>query len=283
MPSSFVIAAVGSGGKTTALKKLACQAALRRDSGSVLLTASTHMYPVLPPESRVYLRDPDKETLCRELAKPGIVCAGRTARDEKLSALEPELFSAALQTASVILCEADGSRRLPLKLHSEWEPVLPARTDVCLITAGLSALGKEAGSCIHRYQLNPAWKARPDTRIGGEELALCVLDAVSSVMLPAEQDGSLCSLENRSFSGRLPKDRIRILLNQADCLLCPESGASSLAALQKEASIAVKILNERGLCCRMGSLLEDSSFLWDWVCAPGRLEKADLSAGRKSQ
>ena len=132
MPSSFVIAAVGSGGKTTALKELARQAALRNQNGAVLLTASTHMYPVLPPESRVFLRDPDEKTLCRELAEPGIVCAGRTARDQKISALDPELFSAALQTASVILCEADGSRRLPLKLHSEREPVLPVRTDVCL-------------------------------------------------------------------------------------------------------------------------------------------------------
>ena len=242
MPSSFVIAAVGSGGKTTALKELARQAALRNQNGSVLLAASTHMYPVLPPESRVFLRDPDEKTLRRELAEPGIVCAGRTARDQKISALEPELFSAALQTASVILCEADGSRRLPLKLHSEREPVLPARTDVCLITAGLSALGKEAGSCIHRYELNPVWKSRPDTRIGGEELALCVLDAVSSVMLPTEQDGRLRAPKKRGFGVRLSKERIRILLNQADCLFCPESNGSSLAALRKEASAAVRML-----------------------------------------
>ena len=49
IPSSFVIAAVGSGGKTTALKELARQAALRNQNGSVLLAASTHLYPVLPP------------------------------------------------------------------------------------------------------------------------------------------------------------------------------------------------------------------------------------------
>lgn len=198
IPSSFVIAAVGSGGKTTALKELARQAALRNQNGSVLLAASTHMYPVLPPKAG-FFSGSRRKTLRRELAEPGIVCAGRTARDQKISALEPELFSAALQTAFVILCEADGSRRLPLKLHSEREPVLPARTDVCLITAGLSALGKEASSCIHRYELNPVWKSRPDTRIGGEELALCVLDAVSSVMLPTEQDGRLCAPKSRGF------------------------------------------------------------------------------------
>ena len=90
MPSSFVIAAVGSGGKTTALKELARQAALRNQNGSVLLAASTHMYPVLPPESRVFLRDPDEKTLRRELAEPGIVCAGRTAREQKISALMVE-------------------------------------------------------------------------------------------------------------------------------------------------------------------------------------------------
>lgn len=283
MPSSFVIAAVGSGGKTTALKELAHQAALQNQNGSVLLTASTHMYPVLPPESRVFLRNPDEEALRLELSEPGIVCAGRTSCDGKLSALEPELFSAAMQAASVILCEADGSRRLPLKLHNDREPVLPPQTDVCLVTAGLSALGKEAGSCIHRYELNPVWRARPDTRIGGEELALCVLDAVASVLFPERLNDGLCSPENLLSSGRLSKDRVRILLNQSDCLFCPESGGASLAALQKEASVAVKILNERGLSCRMGSLLEDSSFLWDWICSPGLLQEADLPAGSKSQ
>lgn len=258
MSQAFTITAIGSGGKTTALKELAQQAFLRNQNASVLLTAAAHMYPVLPPESRIFLRDPDEESLCSELLKPGIVCAGRTAPEGKLSALEPRLFSAAVQTASVILCEADGSRCLPLKLHNAQEPVPPPQTDVCLITAGLSALGQEVHSCVHRYELNPVWKAQPDTRIGGEELAFCILDAVSSISLPGRQGSGIC----------LSADRIRILLNQADCLDHSESASDSPAVLQREAAAAVKILQAHGLSCRIGSLLTDSSFLWDWICSP---------------
>ena len=257
MKQAFTIAAIGSGGKTTALRELARQISDRAEKASILLTATTHMYPVLPPESRILLMNPGEEVLCSELSKPGIVCAGRTAREGKLASLKPEQLAAAAQTASVILCEADGSRCLPLKLHHEQEPVLPPQTNLCLITAGLSALGRTVRDCVHRYELNPVWKSRPNTRIGGEELAFCVLDAVSSVTLPKRQGFGVC----------LTKDRIRILLNQSDCLFHSERLDASLAVLQAEASAAAEILDKHGLSCKVGSLSEDSSFLLEWICS----------------
>lgn len=261
MKQAFTIAAIGSGGKTTALRELARQLSVRKETASILLTTTTHMYPVFPPESRILLTDPAEEALLSELKKPGIVCAGRTAREGKLAALKPEQLAAAVHTASVILCEADGSRRLPLKLHLEQEPVLPPQTDLCLITAGLSALGRTVRDCVHRWELNPVWKSHPETRIGGEELAFCVLDAVSSVTLPKRQGFGVC----------LPKDRIRILLNQSDCLFHPGCPNISPAALQREAFTAAEILNGRGLSCKTGSLSEDSSFLWKWIGFPAWL------------
>lgn len=271
MMHAFTIAAIGSGGKTTALRRLAYQLSERDKTASVLLTAATHMYPVFPPDSRILLTDPDEKVLRAELSRPGIVCAGRTAPEGKLTALTASQLAVSVQTASFILCEADGSRRLPLKLHSEREPVLPPQTGICLITAGLSALGKEAGSCVHRYDLNPVWRKRPDTRIGAKELAFCVLDAVSAVTRPGRQ----------SFDGCLSKDRIRILLNQSDALFPSESPNAPLSVLQKEAFAAMEILRGHGLFCRMGSLLKDSSFLLDWILAPGRLQQPDLSVKGK--
>ena len=52
--SPFVIAAVGAGGKTTALLHLARALSHR----AVLLTTTTHMFPVSPPLCRSLLLDP---------------------------------------------------------------------------------------------------------------------------------------------------------------------------------------------------------------------------------
>ena len=58
--SPFVIAAVGAGGKTTALLHLARALSHR----AVLLTTTTHMFPVSPPLCRSLLLDPPPSS-CR--------------------------------------------------------------------------------------------------------------------------------------------------------------------------------------------------------------------------
>jgi len=84
-----------------------------------------------------------------------------------------------------------------------------------------------------------------------------VLDAVSSVTTTKGQGRSVC----------LTKDRIRILLNQSDCLFHSGRLDASLAVLQTEASAAAEILNKHALSCKVGSLSEDSSFLLEWICS----------------
>ena len=51
-----------------------------------------------------------------------------------------------------MLVEADGSRRLPLKVPRAGEPVIPDNTDMILCLNGLTSLGKWAEDCCLRLE-----------------------------------------------------------------------------------------------------------------------------------
>ena len=225
-----IISAIGAGGKTTALLTLARALSDRR----VLLTTSTHIYPVAPPDSRALLIDPDADALLDALAAPGIVCAGRAASDGKLGALAPGLFRQAVRAADVTLCEADGAHRLPLKLHRADEPVAPLESDLCLIVAGLSAWGQPVCEAVHRYDRNLDWARDPERRVGADEVLYCVREAAAAC--------------------RLPREKVRVWLNQADT-----------PALYAQAAPLARILSAEGLDCRVGSLRYEPAALIDWV------------------
>lgn len=226
MNPSPCIAIIGSGGKTTAMLTLAKACPSQR----VLVTTTTHIYPMT--ESRELLINPTPEQLQAALSRPGIVCAGMTAKEGKLSGLPEDLFSQGRSWADLTLCEADGSRQHPLKLHKEGEPVIPAGCDLCLIVLGLSALGQTVSQAVHRWQLCPAWTE--ETPVSAEVLLFCAREAFRASCLPPEN--------------------CLVLLNQAE--------ESSQLAAAREVS---QQLQQEGLSCRIGSLKEDASFLAPWV------------------
>lgn len=227
-----IISAIGAGGKTTALRILAQALSGRR----VLLTTSTHICPVAPPDSRVLLTDPAADALMDALATPGIVCAGTAAPGGKLGALAPGLFRQAVRAADVTLCEADGAHRLPLKLHRPDEPVVPLDSGPCLIVAGLSAWGRPVCEAVHRYERNPEWAQDPQRRVGAAEILHCVREVADAC--------------------RLPRQRLRVLLNQADT-----------PALQAQATPLARILTAEGLDCRVGSLQNEPAVPINWMIA----------------
>ncbi len=228
--ASIQIAAIGAGGKTTALKALANQVSDR----SVLFATTTHIFPLSPEECRLRLTDPTAEELSVALSSPGIICAGSHAKAGKLGALPPHVLQAGLAAAEVVLYEADGSHRLPLKLHNPTEPVLLPSTDRCLVVAGLSALGCPVGEVVHRFALDPIWRDAPQKITGPEEIFHCILETAGA--------------------SKLPKDRIRVLLNQLDTVKDPRPVLQLMERLQAE-----------GLDVRGDSLHADASFLYDWV------------------
>ena len=130
-----MVALVGAGGKTSTLYALARQAA---DSGrTVVVTTTTHIlrHPGLP-----LVEEPTPERLRAALEEHGVVTVGTVFRGDKLSgAGTPEELRRA---ADVVLVEADGAKRLPLKAPAEYEPVIPPCADAVAAVAGKDAVGQ---------------------------------------------------------------------------------------------------------------------------------------------
>ena len=141
----MIIALVGSGGKTTLLKKMAAD--YRQQGKSVFVTTTTHMLA----EPDTLLTDDAGEILGR-LQENGYVMAG-IPEGEKIKALSRETFAAVCAKADVVLVEADGSKCLPLKYPNSAEPVIPEGVREIIVVCGLNALGQKAKDVCHRLEL----------------------------------------------------------------------------------------------------------------------------------
>ena len=154
----MVIAIVGSGGKTTLLKQMAKEywAAGKK----VFVTTTTHMFQ----EDDTLITD-DHEIILRTLERDGYVMAGIREGD-KIKGLSEESYLAVCAAADVVLVEADGSKRMPLKYPNSTEPVIPSNADEIIVVCGLQALGKRVKDVCHRPELvKSCLKIEDDTMI----------------------------------------------------------------------------------------------------------------------
>lgn len=228
MSTTHKIAIIGAGGKTTTLHTLAAH----KRSARVLATTTTHILPIYPPDTDRLCINPQAEELAAALSHPGVTCAGTRKAGEKLSALSPELLALAEQYADYIFYEADGARRMPLKLHSDTEPVILPGTEHCIIVAGLSALGRPLSACVHRYTMHPEWSNTPEHPVDAQIILTCIHDAIHASKLPAE--------------------RLTILLNQAD--VCPESCCEEILHSLQNLRCAAVSLQRDGLPTLLSNL-----------------------------
>lgn len=171
-----ITAIVGSGGKSTLLKTLGLE--LMRAGGRVLLCTTTHMFPVAGVPW-----DGSNRRLDAAPWKPGAahapgctckVCAGMSRGSIcQAGVLDPETgklsapaepIDQLAQRFDYVLAEADGSKRLPLKAHAAWEPVIPAATANVVWVVGASGLGKPVAEVVHRPELfcEPTDAATPE-------------------------------------------------------------------------------------------------------------------------
>lgn len=160
-----ITAIIGSGGKSTLLKTLGLE--LMRAGSRVLLCTTTHMFPVAgvpwDGSSRRLDAAPWKpgalhatDCTCEACAgmSRGSICQAGVLDPEtgKLSAPAEPLNELA-QRFDYVLAEADGSKRLPLKAHAPWEPVVPAGTANVIWLVGASGFGKPVAEVVHRPEL----------------------------------------------------------------------------------------------------------------------------------
>ena len=141
----MIKAIVGSGGKTTLLKKMAEEYCSQ--GKSVFATTSTHMLI----EEDTLLTD-DADAIIQVLNEKGYVMAGVEC-GQKIKALSEETYLAVCKHADVVLVEADGSKHMPLKYPNDTEPVIPINTEEIVVVCGLHALGKKAKDVCHRLEL----------------------------------------------------------------------------------------------------------------------------------
>ena len=140
-----VTSVIGSGGKTSLLAALA-----RELTGTVVLTTTTH---ILPFAGVPLVTSANADDVRAALAGSRVICVGSQAeKNGKL--VTPELGIDVLAAlADHVLVEADGARRLPLKAHAPWEPVIPACSGRTVLVLGASGLGRPVREKVHRPEL----------------------------------------------------------------------------------------------------------------------------------
>ena len=72
---------------------------------------------------------------------------------KKLSSLPLSELEKFKDYADIVLVEADGAKRLPIKIpREENEPVIPACSDACIVCMGIDAVGKTLKEKCFRYE-----------------------------------------------------------------------------------------------------------------------------------
>lgn len=150
------LAFTGSGGKTTALFRLAHEL-----PPPVIITATTHLgvEQLGKADRHLILQHPRQiEEWEDKLAQGVSAVTGASQPDGRTSGMEGERLEALREAAEMLgaslLIEADGSRQLPLKAPANHEPPIPAWVEVVVVVAGLSGIGRPLdGGHVHRAEI----------------------------------------------------------------------------------------------------------------------------------
>ena len=128
-----------------------------------------------------------------------------------------------------ILCEGDGSKRLPIKLPKDGEPVFFPKTDTVIGVIGLSCLGKPIKETLFRYELLPNLTSLDNYFIK----SLQSTDIVTTDFLYR-----LC-LSEKGLRKNITSQKFCIIFNQADIL--DENALAEVITLRNQ-------LQTKGIC-----------------------------------
>lgn len=218
-----LVSLVGAGGKTSLLEALASEQAA--DGQAVLATTTTHIFR---PSGEVLL-EPQEDRLAegidRRLA-PGwcltVVTASKPVQGRaKLKGLSPQSVDRLHKqgAAPLILVEADGARRLPLKAPRAHEPVIPLATSVVVGVVGLSGLGQP----IDEKHV-----------LGAVEFSALTGAAPGEAVTPAHL-AALAMHPKGLFKNAPPNARKVLVLNQGDLSGAAEAARQVVEMLGKQA------------------------------------------------
>jgi len=135
---------VGAGGKTSLMEYLAA-GAVRRGK-RVAITTTT----------KIFVKDPyilTEEEDLKRLDMPSYLRIGRSIEGGKLTAVAFDDIKRMGDLFDLVLIEADGSKRLPLKYPAEYEPVIPPCSETIFVIAGLDGLFCKVREKVFRWEL----------------------------------------------------------------------------------------------------------------------------------
>ena len=247
LADSQIITFIGGGGKTSLMNTLGKEFASH--GYPTLLTTTTHIMKPDFLSDESYIENEDlgqlaniftnlkKNTL--PLAALGIpekvvnsnikwrspssdFCEKITEFSKKFSTKNPYKFLK-------ILCEGDGSKRLPIKLPKDGEPVFFPKTDTVIGVIGLSCLGKPIKETLFRYELLPNLTSLDNYFIKSLQSA----DIVTTDFLYR-----LC-LSEKGLRKNITSQKFCIIFNQADIL--DEKALAEVITLRNQ-------LQTKGIC-----------------------------------
>src|SRR5919199_3211493 len=139
-----VVAFVGAGGKSGAI--LATSDGLRRAGMKVLVAPTTKMLvgeadrigPLVTSGDAGELREKAERALSRS---PTVVAGSGMLSKNRVGGVDPDWIGNLAPLVDVVLVEADGSRRRPIKGTAEHEPALPESATLVVAVANVRALG----------------------------------------------------------------------------------------------------------------------------------------------
>jgi molybdenum cofactor cytidylyltransferase len=139
-----VVAFVGAGGKSGAI--LAVSNGLREAGTRVLVAPTTKMLigeadrigPLVTSEDAAGLREQAERALS---GSPTIVAGSGMLSKNRVGGVDPVWIGELARLVDVVLVEADGSRRRPIKGTAEHEPALPESATLVVAVANVRALG----------------------------------------------------------------------------------------------------------------------------------------------
>ncbi|MDO4326940.1 MAG: selenium cofactor biosynthesis protein YqeC [bacterium] len=234
---------VGAGGKTTLID---CLARYFKEKGRrVLILTTTHR--MLPENDAVLFETSnsgDAVTILRKKMEQAEECSegvilefGQIVKDKagelRMGCPEKTVFHAACEMAEIVLVEADGSRRLPIKVPAEHEPVIFDDADLIFVVQGLAAVGKKRENVCHRLKLAENLLLKEEFAEAEGKAEQKLSEAVS-----LEEIGILMKrgyLE--PLRARFPKAKVIPVLNQADSEEIAQRGRHMLENLGETRSI----------------------------------------------
>jgi probable selenium-dependent hydroxylase accessory protein YqeC len=156
--SGDMAAFVGAGGKSSAILAIADE--LLEAGKTVLAVPTTKMLvneaekigPLVTSEDADELRAKAGEALSGGAS--GVVVGSGLLSKNRVGGVEPAVVSSLAPLADVVLVEADGSRRRPIKGTAEYEPALPSAATLVVGVGNISAFGMPVDEeHVHRPEL----------------------------------------------------------------------------------------------------------------------------------